>query len=80
MKSIFVGSNPKCYTPRPNEVGRVEFFKSEPTDQQKDYEVELRRYLSLKIKCNNNAKIAIYRNGIDSNPEIEDNSGVWTGF
>lgn len=70
---FYVNSVPKCHILNPNE-GYLVFYSKEPTDQQPTYEVELRKYLSLKIKCDYNAKITINRRK-EEEPEVEDRSG-----
>ncbi len=56
---FFVGCEPACFTKDPVERGFVEFWAADPTDEDTVYSVELSRYLSLSLRCSEQAAISV---------------------
>lgn len=56
---FYVGSEPKPFTQEPITVGLVEFLEANPTEADKEYSVELQKYLSLAIRIDQDGSIGI---------------------
>ena len=56
---FYVGCEPECFTKDPNQTGFVEFWEAKPTDEDKNYRVELHPFLNLSLKFSEEAKIKV---------------------
>lgn len=56
---FYVGSEPSCFTKEPENAGFVEFWQAQATEANTDYRVELHPYLTLSLKCSEEAQIRI---------------------
>lgn len=63
---FYIESSPTSFTKDPQSAGIVEFWEVNPNDEEKEYSVQLHRYLSLTIELKETATLTI-NDGVTEN-------------